>query len=237
MNKPVQSIERGMRMLEFIARADGAAGLGAIANAAGVRASTAHNILATLTGLGYVQRRASGTGYYLGHRILNLARIAGDDDALRRRFRPLVRTVAERFGESVYLIVPGGDELYYLDGLELANNPAEHSRLGRREPLSGSAIGLVLAAFMPGVEHALLVSDDGDLAAQIDTVRTLGFATERGRYQRGLHCVAIPLRVDGHAVAGLCLNGSAARLPQRKLEAIGRFMADEALRAPADPGV
>lgn len=229
MSKPIQSIERAMRMLEFIARSGGTASLSSIAEDAGTRASTAHNILATLTNLGYVQRRVVGTSYYLGDRILNLARVAGDDDALRRRFRPLIRAVTERFGESTYLVVPSGDELYYLDGIELANNPASHSRLGLREPLSGSAIGLTLAAFMPGVEHRLLAGDDAHLAEQIEAVRRLGYATERGAYKPGLHCTAIPLRVGGQAVAGLCLNGNAKRLPQRKLEAIAHAMAEAAL--------
>ncbi len=131
MSKPIQSVERAMRMLEFLAREQGAAPLGAIARAAGVQSSTAHNILATLVALGYVRRPATGSEYRLGGRILNLARIAGDDDALRRRFRPLIEETAQRFNESTYLIVPSGDELYYLDGIELPNNPATYSRLGR----------------------------------------------------------------------------------------------------------
>ena len=111
MSKPIQSVERAMRMLEFLAREQGAAPLGAIARAAGVQSSTAHNILATLVALGYVRRPATGSEYRLGGRILNLARIAGDDDALRRRFRPLIEETAQRFNESTYLIVPSGGEL------------------------------------------------------------------------------------------------------------------------------
>ncbi len=57
MSKPIQSVERAMRMLEFLARERGAAPLGAIARAAGVQSSTAHNILATLVALGYTVAR------------------------------------------------------------------------------------------------------------------------------------------------------------------------------------
>ena len=78
-------------MLEHLAHSDGMARLGEIADATGLQPSTAHNILSTLVSLGYVQRPAAGSHYRLGGRILNLARIAGDDDALRRQFRPLVQ--------------------------------------------------------------------------------------------------------------------------------------------------
>lgn len=233
MSKPIQSVERAMRMLEFLAQAEGTAPLGAIANAAGVQPSTAHNILATLVSLGYVRRPATGSEYRLGRRILNLARIAGDDDALRRHFRLLIEETARRFEESTYLIVPSGDGLYYLDGIELPNNPTVHSRLGRREPLSGSAIGLVLAAFMPGVAQSLVHTEpQASLTEELDRVRQRGFAFEEGKYQSGLNCVAIPLRLHGETVAGLCLNGASQRLPARKLAAIARAVADMALAIP-----
>lgn len=230
MSKPIQSVQRAIRMLEFLAQEQGAAPLGAIAKAAEVQPSTAHNILATLVALGYVRRPATGSDYLLGGRILNLARIVGDDDALRRHFRPLVVEMAERFEESTYLIVPSGDELYYLDGIELQNNPTTHSRLGRREPLSSSAIGLVLAAFMPGVAQSLITADQrSSLIEELNHVRQRGFALDLGKYQSGLNCVAIPLRLRGETVAGLCLNGAARRLPQRKLVSIARTVADLAL--------
>ena len=233
MSKPIQSVERAMRMLEFLAQAEGAAALGAIANAAGVQSSTAHNILATLIALGYVRRPATGSDYRLGGRILNLARIAGDDDALRRHFRPLMEETARRFEESTYLIVPSGDELYYLDGIELPNNPTAHSRLGRREPLSGSAIGLLIAAFMPGVAQALAnLERRASLTEDLEQARQRGFAFEEGKYQSGLNCVAIPLRLHGETVGGFCLNGAAKRLPQRKLVSIAGVMAEIALKIP-----
>lgn len=231
MRRPIQSVERAMRLLEHIAHADGTATLAEAAEAARIAPSTAHNLLSTLTALGYVQRRSTDSNYYLGARILNLARVAGNDDGLRQRFGPLMRDIADRFGESTYLIVPSGDELYYLDGLELANNPTRHSRLGRREPLSGSAIGLVLAAFMPGVEATLAAGGGAAaLADQLAAVRRTGFANDVGGYQRDLHCTAVPLRLHGETVAGLCLNGAADRLPPQRLDAIARAMADMALR-------
>ena len=137
---------------------------------------------------------------------------------------------ADRFGESTYLIVPSGDELYYLDGIELANNLTQHSRLGRREPLSGLASGLVLAAYMPGFARALRhMEADETLSDELEQVRQSGFAIEQGQYQPGLNCAAIPLWRGGEAVAGLCINGASARLPRKELLSITSVMAEMAL--------
>jgi len=97
----IQSIERATAILEIIAEEGGAARLQHIAEQAKLGKTTAHNLLKTLDELGYVHRRAGDTRYHLGGRILNLARIAGDDGALRSRLRPALEAVARRTGEMV----------------------------------------------------------------------------------------------------------------------------------------
>ncbi len=232
MTRPIQSVERAMHMLEYLATCDGEASLGAIAEHVGIRPSTAHNILGTLVALGYVQRPAVGSAYRLGQQILNLSRTTGDDDALRRHARPLLSAVADRFGESVYLVVPCGNELYYLDGVEMPNNPTLHSRLGLREPLSGSAVGLVLGAFMPAVRHSLIArAQDADMSEKLEAARERGFATECGIYQPGLHCLALPLWIGNEVRGGICLNGAALRLPESRLCTIAQIVAELLLTA------
>ena len=62
------------------------------------------------------RRRAGDTRYHLGDRILNLARVAGNDGELRRRLRPVLERLAEEIGETVFLAVPSGDEVYFHTG-------------------------------------------------------------------------------------------------------------------------
>ena len=140
----IQSIERAAAILEIIAEEGGAARLQHIAEQAKLGKTTAHNLLKTLDELGYVRRRAGDTRYHLGGRILNLARIAGDDGALRSRLRPVLESVAKRTGEMVTLAVPSGDEVYYLDAIDSTHAlKAGACPIGVRLPLEGSAVGLV----------------------------------------------------------------------------------------------
>ena len=145
----IQSIERAVAILEILAREGGAASLKHIAERTGLGKTTAHNILKTLDELGYVRRRVGDTRYHLGGRILNLARIAGDDSALRIRLRPALEAIAGKTGETVYLAAPSGDETYYLDTIESGQTLRTTCRVGERERLEGSAIGLGFLAFMP----------------------------------------------------------------------------------------
>ncbi len=74
----IQSVTRALEMLETIAHAGGAASLGEVAGRAGLKTTTAHNILRTLQDAGYIRRRPGNMRYHLGDRILNLARVVGD---------------------------------------------------------------------------------------------------------------------------------------------------------------
>ncbi|WP_245310735.1 IclR family transcriptional regulator [Bradyrhizobium valentinum] len=232
----IQSIERAAAILEIIAQEGGAARLQHIAAQAKLGKTTAHNLLKTLDELGYVHRRAGDARYHLGGRILNLARIAGDDGALRSRLRPALESVAKRTGEMVYLAVPSGDEVYYLDAIESAHAlTAGACPIGVREPLEGSAVGLVFLAFMPGLGKRVLANRANALSphilSEIKTVATRGFALDLENYQPGLHCVAIPWREAGEVRASIGLSGPSARLPPQALTDIAWMMMKEVERA------
>jgi IclR family acetate operon transcriptional repressor len=232
----IQSIERAAAILEIIAQEGGAARLQHIAGQAKLGKTTAHNLLKTLDELGYVRRRAGDTRYHLGGRILNLARIAGDDGALRSRLRPALEALARRTGEMVYLAVPSGDEVYYLDAIESSHAvKAGACPIGVREPLEGSAVGLVFLAFMPGLGKRVLASRADALGPQIlseiKTVATRGFALDLENFQPGLHCVAIPWREGGEVRASVGLSGPSARLSPQALTDMAWMMMKEVERA------
>lgn len=228
----IQSIERAVAILEIIAREGGAASLKHIAERTSLGKTTAHNILKTLDELGYVRRRVADTRYHLGGRIQNLARIAGDDGALRARLRPVLEVIARKTGETVYLAVPSGDETYYLDAIESGQVLKTASPVGVRERLEGSAMGLVFLAFMPGLGKRVLTTRADalgpDIQSQIDTVERVGFALDLENYQPGLHCVAVPWREGGEVRAAIGLSGPSTRLPREKLTDIAWMMMKEA---------
>jgi IclR family transcriptional regulator, acetate operon repressor len=232
----IQSIERAAAILEIIAQEGGAARLQHIAEQAKLGKTTAHNLLKTLDELGYVHRRAGDSRYYLGGRILNLARIAGDDGALRSRLRPALEAVARRTGAMVYLAVPSGDKVCYLDAIE----PSHALRMGAcpigvRKPVEGSAVGLVFLAFMPRLGKRVLASRADALGPQIlseiRTVATRGFALDLENSKPGLHCVAIPWREGGEVRASVGLSVPSARLSPQALTDMAWMMMKEVERA------
>lgn len=216
----IQSIERATAILEVIARQGGSAQLAVISDITGLKKTTVHNILRTLSNLGYLHRRSGNSAYYLGARILNLARIAGDDDRLRASLRPALVRITELTGFASYLAVPSGDQALYLDvcgpGADDMNSPVD-----RREPLEGTAVGLVFLAFMPALEtrvrHRRDLSQDGVTDARLLEVRRLGFALDLEFFTPGRHCVSIPVREQGEVRAALAIAGPKGELTEARM--------------------
>ncbi len=217
----IQSIERSAAILEIIAQEGGRARLQQIAGISGLGKTTVHNILQTLDQLGYVQRRPGDVRYYLGGRILNLARIAGDDNALRERMRPALEAIARDSGCIVWLAVPGGDEATYLDILDPVAPDGQMPRVHPREKLEGSAVGLVFLAFVPGLGKRVLSTRanalDTGILARIEAVRLRGYALDIEAYRPGFSAVAVPWRENGEVRASVCVGGPAADLPRHRL--------------------
>src|SRR5262245_52276979 len=83
----VQSLERGLQMLELIA--EGHRPLATVAAQARLNLSTAHHLVKTLEGLGYVSQGPDRT-YRIASRAFRLAAAAWNDDDLANLAEPIV---------------------------------------------------------------------------------------------------------------------------------------------------
>lgn len=219
--KRIQSVERAAAILEIIAQQGGSARLLTIAEHTGLKKSTAHNILATLDSLGYVRRSTTDTWYHLGERIMNLSRTVGDDNLLRNRLRPALEGISARTNETVYLAAPSGDQICYLDAIEIAETLKEGSRLGSRAPIAGSAIGLIFLSFMPGLLQRVVAANSAtlkdDIGSEIDSVIARGCAFDAQKVRPDINCVAIPVFDRGRVCASIGLRASSDRLGKERL--------------------
>ena len=215
----VQSVRRAFFVLESLARHGGVARLREIALDVGLNKSTAHNILATLEQLGYVKRRETDVRYCLGDGVKNLARPLGDDMPLRARFRPVLCSLAERFGEAVYLVLLSGDRLAYVDGIE--PNREDVTWVGSERPVANSAVGRVFTSLVPGLHgRTTLISSDSSrdqIEADREFVRTRGFALDLESQYSGVNCVAVPVFEASEVCAAIGLKTRALRTPKHQL--------------------
>jgi DNA-binding IclR family transcriptional regulator len=225
--KGIQSVERALVILETIAAAGGDTRLVDLADRLGLHKSTLHGLLNTLAAMGYIARH--GSRYTLGLKLWEVAQpLSNVDSGLRAAFTPALVAMRDLTGENSYLAVPCGTRHYiYIDTLCGTDNMLLRSPRGKREALTTSATGRVFLALDTDLSRSLRKAGllSADVERDIGVIIERGYALDLERAEKGLNCMALPLRKQGQMVAALSVAGPAERLSEQALIAVaGRVM-------------
>jgi IclR family transcriptional regulator, acetate operon repressor len=246
---PVQSVGRSLDLLDAVAAET--LGLVALAERAGLGASTAYRLLSTLMEHGYVRRNPSTGHFHVGYKLLELAASAAHDtEVLRAIVRPYLDALRNATDETANLVVPDGVSVVYIDQVESARAIRMFTAIGRRVPLHASASGKAilasssskslladretagLAALTP---HTLITSRA--LEHDLDRTRTRGFAIDNEEHDLGVVCVAAAIiGHDGEPTAALSVSGPSERMRAADLDALGAIVRTHSLEASRDLG-
>jgi|SRR4051794_11277990 len=188
--------------------------LSEIARRSGLSLTTAHRVVAELTGWGALHRQAGGQ-YVIGSRIWDLGLLAPVQTGLRETASPFLHDLYAATLATVHLAVRDGLEVLYLDRLAGHASVPVVSQVGSRLPMHATGVGKVLLAHAPEpVLRAALarlnritphtITQPGLLNRQLDRVRRDGFAQTSEEMSLGACSVAVPIRQpDGAVVAAL----------------------------------
>jgi len=221
----IQVIERMMALLEVLAEAQDPVSLKQLSQVTGLHPSTAHRILASLTGSRIVERKDAGN-YQLGIRLLELGNLVKSRINLREVALPYMQQLHEKIGESVNLGIRHDDEIVYIERTSAGRSLVRVVYLvGGRAPLHLTSVGKLFLAEdppqavkeyakrtgLPGKTAHSLVTQAA-LEKELERIRrhNLGFDDEEAEV--GLKCVAAPIRDDeGKMVAGLSVSAPTER--------------------------
>jgi len=213
----IQSVQRAFELLEGVASSNEGARLSELADGVGINRSTAHNLLASMEALGYVEQESKGAPYRLTGKLARLVRPAVEaEQALRRRMHPILERIAQQTGETSYLAVVSGDEYLCVEAVQSAESLRLTVVPGEREPLLGTAIGHALLADDPGLAARLATANvaqwSGNEVRVLDA-RRAGYALDLDQFHPGVSCVAAS--IGSNAAIGVA--GPSVRLPETRL--------------------
>lgn len=223
----VQSVQRAFDLLERVAAKPDGVRLSDLADGAGLNRSTAHNLLASLEGLGYITQDKKGAAYRLTPKLNRLLRLDVDAErALRSRIRPVLTTLTAASGESTFLGLVSGTDYVCVDAAQ-SDKPLHLAvRPGERKALIGEALGHALLAADAELATAVRVGEP-DLweqhAREIADAERRGFALDLDSQNAGISCVAIAVT----ARAAVAIAGPTNRLPKSRLVTIAQRMRQE----------
>ncbi len=190
-----QTLDRGLRILEYLAASGAAASLVDITEATGLHRSIAYRLLRTLEDHRLVGRNPAGH-YELGLGVATLARRLRTE--LQLAAVPELDALVRDLGMTAFLVVRDRDEAVTVLSTEPPDTAAHVVyRPGTRHPVNRGAPGLAL--LMPDAPSA---TD----RAELRQARQRGWAISHGEVIAGLRSVAAPVRnSDGGAHGALAV--------------------------------
>lgn len=230
MPGPVQAIERAAAVLRLLARGSGRLGLGEIAASLDLPKGTAHGILRTLQGVGFVEQNSATGKYQLGAALLHLGTSYLDVNELRSRAINWADALAARSGEAVRIGTALDGNVLVVHHVFRPDDTLQTLDVGALLPVHATALGKVLLAYDVALASTIR---DGELASltrrtivkrsQLDRalaqVREAGWASDAEECLPGEAGIAAPIRTHGGLVVGaIGISGAVERLCDPKLK-------------------
>ena len=233
-----QSIDRAARILVRLMESDNAVSLSSVVADTRLPKSTAARLLRALERNGLAQRRREG-GFRPGPVLVEYARRDASIGDLGTLAWPFLERLGRETGETVNVAVPAPAGVARLAQIDTAHplGAGNWDWVGRPIPPHASSMGKLFMAYgalpLPTGRLAKLgprsLSTGAELAAEIERVRTQGFATTRDELEEGLCSAAAPVHgSSGNVIAAISVSAPTVRTTTARLAELSRRVVAEA---------
>lgn len=229
-----RSLERGLAVLELVAGAGGPVALADTARRLGLHKSTAHHLMQTLVGLGWLRQEEDTRGYALTPRLHQLTRRKWTAAQIGELAQPYLQQLTQATGE-------GSSVAAWIDGVVTiaakceADGPVRVVQdVGGVRPMYCTAVGKALGGWLPRAEvlaalrsqpmarltPKTITTVEG-FEAELRRIRNAGYAIDDEEQFEGLRCIAMPVfSYTGEVVASMCVLGPKQRMTHQKLASV-----------------
>jgi DNA-binding IclR family transcriptional regulator len=227
-----QLLDRAVAVLKYLgAVGQQGAKIAEMAEALGLKISTAHRIITALERHGLIERERATKHYRLGLALFALGATAADGTGLRKFCRPALLRLAAETGDTVFLMARSGFNTVCVDrqqGSYVIDSLTGH--VGGQIPMGVGPASQAILAFLPSAEADVIIETNtplygrfnglsaGRVRERLAAVRSQHYALDDGELVAGISAIAVPILPQGRdAIASIALNMTSARSSPERL--------------------
>jgi len=230
----VRAVARALDIILALGETDDGASVVGLANLLHLPHPTVHRLLKTLEAKGFVSRDPASNQYYLSTQVLQLQGTIATRQSLVRPAIPVLTRLAKQLECTAHLAVLGEDRVVYVESRRSDPYTLEYMPQGRTNAVHCTALGKVLAAYLPA-EHLQTLVRRISFAARtphtitsprafiecLKQVRKNGYAVDDEEAVRGGRCVAAPVYDHrSNCIAAISVSYMAAQSPTAAISEI-----------------
>lgn len=235
----VQTIERVSLILDILGQHTQGISVKELSTKVNLPKGTTHRLLSSLAYFDFVSQDELTRNYHLGFKLVELGNLLINQLDFRNVARPFMLELAEKTGETIHLVILDQNEALYIEKVTLNQTGLQMmSRVGLRIPIHSSSVGKILAAYLAEDELDKIVKASGlpkrtkntitnssQFKEHLRDVRGKGYAVDDEENEKGIRCVAAPIRDEnGMVIAAMSISGPSIRLT---LNAIQNSLKDQ----------
>ena len=238
--KPIQSLDRGLVLLEAVAHARRPVSLAELMPVLNIDRSSVFRLANTLVRRGFLVQLPDSKRYALGSSLWRLSALFRFENVLLQVARPYVDALAADTGETTHVAIREGVQALLIERQLTANVlGVAGAGSGTAMPLHCTSVGKALIAdfdrdglvqlfggerLQRFTKHTITAAKD--LAEACKRTRASGFAVDDEEEHDGVRCVAAPIRdASGEVVAAVGISAPLARLPHEAVKKMGARVA------------
>lgn len=220
-------------MLESVAATNGPLTLAETSRRLGLHRSTAHHLMQSLVGLGYLRQDERSRGYELTQKLNHLTGRLWTAEQLGEIAQPLLEQLSGTTGEGSSVAAWIGGIVTIAAKREATGPVRVVQDVGGDRPIYCTAVGKAIAAWLPPAEvKAALarspmekltpktITSRAAFEAELRRIRAAGHAIDDEEQYLGLRCIAMPVFCyTGQVVGSMCVVGPKHRMTLQKLQA------------------
>ncbi|RGT73825.1 IclR family transcriptional regulator [Mediterraneibacter massiliensis] len=216
----IQSVDRALKIIEFIAENNGACGLSEISRGMELNKATAYGLLSTLEQHRYVELDPDTKKYRLGLFLAELAMKVEDFLDIRTIAKPYMEKLAAKYTASIHLGIESDGEVLYIEVSKYNFVLPIVCQVNSRLPFYCTGVGKAILAFWSEERIQTYLSSQKLIAKTPNTItstkrleqelaliRKQGYAVENEENQIGVISVSAPIfSLNGGVVAGISIG-------------------------------
>jgi IclR family transcriptional regulator, KDG regulon repressor len=243
--REIQSLARGLRIVDYIVNADRPVTVTELATLLEVDKSTASRLVQTLQNYGYLQQDTNSRAYVVGKRLHTVGWQITNRYDLRETARPFLDQLAEATGECAHIGVYSAGKVVVTDDVQPDTSLLRVvGKTGRGIYLHNTAVGKGLLAHgdfplpddLPAVTDATITDPDA-LRRDLARVKACGYALDDEENEIGVRCIAAPVfDAVGSTIAAIGVSGPKVRISDDQIEVLGKAVCEAARRLSRELG-
>lgn len=237
----VKSLYKAMQLLDYFTPEHPERGVIELAELSGLLKSSVHNIMSTLSLCGIVEKNTNTGKYHLSSKIFEYYHTLVSTDKDRPFMKRAMQELANTTGENLYMAIPSGPEIIYVDAAYPQNALFARSIIGVKAEMYCTSIGKAMLAFLDEAAVQAVVkkgftsytpytiTTEEGLRAELEAIRLRGYALDNMEHENGIRCIGVPVfNYANKLTAALSISGPSLRISDERIPELAGLLLENA---------